>query len=73
MIKFQVAETLTLVIDEENIKRMKNRGPIVIDLQAMGSPQFRFLQIGFSADLKATMKELEPFIGPDTRIHGKEN
>lgn len=73
MIKAIAGDLLILAITEENVTLMRKGDAIYIDLAAMGNPKFTKIAIDLSSSPAKAMEKFAPFIGPDTRVHGKEN
>lgn len=61
-----------LGITYENVIRLKQGKPIHIQLADLGLPQGELL-IFYGKDEQAITKDLLPYIGEDTILHGTEN
>lgn len=73
MIKAVAGDLLVLILTPENITRMKAGDHVYLELKELGNPKVERIAIAWAADLKKGKALLDPFIGPDTRIHGQEN
>lgn len=54
-------------IEEANVKKLKEGQPIAVDMEQFGYPNLKIM-IWYGQTMGDLYKEVEPFIGPKTKI-----
>ena len=73
MIKALWGETLLLGLIEEELEKLKEGKPIDIGLTEITSKSFSRIGIIYAKDLREFDKLFAPYIGPNTKVHGRDH
>lgn len=75
MITATAGDVLLMGITDENVRRLKDGQPIRCDFESRGIniSDIKKVVIFHGKDMDSLMEQVKPFLGPETRVMGREN